>query len=135
MPQEINITIDNKLRREKRGINVYHHSTKGAHIISHESSLTIPLKTTGENDYLHISLVSGPGNLWQPCYINIPSWADFEFSTEVKVAITHFGAGTILKIQPGPPSWQLKMTRPAGVLPEPTIGKVTITDNEEQRRK
>ncbi|MCU0289222.1 MAG: hypothetical protein MUF15_22855 [Acidobacteria bacterium] len=42
---------------------VYHHSNRSAYIISHNSSISIPLRTSGEGDYLHISIVSGPGNL------------------------------------------------------------------------
>lgn len=115
MPEPIGITIENKLRKEKRGINVYHHATRSAHIISYNSSVTLPVETVGEDDYLHISVVSGPGNLWKDCLADLPSWADFELSTEGKVTLTHLGDRTQAKIPAGPPTWQLKITRPPGV--------------------
>jgi hypothetical protein len=111
----ITVTVQNKLKKEKRDLNVYHQSTRSAHIISHNSSITLPLRTIGEDDFLHISVVSGPGNLWQNCLIDLPSWANFEFSSEGKVTFTHSSDRTLLKIPPGPPKWELKMTRPAEV--------------------
>lgn len=115
MPEPIDITIENKLNKEKRGINVYHHATRSAHIISYDSSITLPFETDGEDDYLHISVVSGPGNLWKECFADLPVWADFELSTEGKVTLTHSENRTVLKIPPGPPTWQLKITRPSNV--------------------
>jgi hypothetical protein len=109
----ITITVQNKLKKEKRDLNVYHQSTRSAHIISHNSAITLPLRTVEEEDFLHISLVSGPGNLWKNCVVDLPSWAEFEFSSEGKVTLTHSGGRTLLKIPPGPPKWELKMTRPA----------------------
>ena len=113
---DIAITVENKLIKEKRDINVYHHSTRSAHIISHNSSITLPLKTVEKDDYLHISVVSGPGSLWKDCLIGLPSWANFEFASEGKLTLTHSDdpKRTLLKIPPGPPAWQLKMTRPNG---------------------
>ncbi len=113
---DITITVENKLIKEKRDINVYHHSTRSAHIISHNSSITLPLRIVGEGDYLHISVVSGPGSLWKDCLIDLPSWANFEFASEGKLTLTHSDdpKRTLLKIPPGPPAWQLKMTRPNG---------------------
>lgn len=130
MAETFDIKVENKLRKEKRGINVYHHSSSSAHIISFDSSIKIPLNTVEEDDYLHISVVSGPGNLWQACFIIIPSWADFEFSTEVKVALTHSGSRTTLKIQPGPPTWQLKMTRPTKSCSTQTADHIIIGDEK-----
>ncbi len=115
MPEAIGITIKNKLRKEKRGINVYHHATRSAHIISFDSSVTLPLETVGEDDYLHISVVSGPGNLWNDCSADLPSWANFELSTEGKVTLAHLDDRTWINIPPGPPTWELKITRPPGV--------------------
>lgn len=130
MAETFDIKVENKLRKEKRGINVYHHSSSSAHIISFDSSINIPLKTVEEDDYLHISVVSGPGNLWKACFIIIPSWADFEFSTEVKVTLTHSGSRNILKIQPGPPTWQLKMTRSGKSSSMQTPDRIIIADEE-----
>ena len=119
MPEEIEIKVENKLVIEKRDLNVYHYSTQSAHIISHNSSITLPLGSNGENDYLHISVVKGPGYLENNCLIDIPSWADFDFTSRESVtgiSITHSheqsGARTIVKIPPGPPAWGLKITRP-----------------------
>jgi len=119
MQEEIEITVENKLVTEKRDLNVYHHSTQSAHIISHNSSITLPLGTNLEKDYLHISVVKGPGYLEDNCLINLPSWADFDFTSKESVtgiSITHSheqsGGRIIVKIPPGPPSWELKITRP-----------------------
>lgn len=92
MPEEIEIKVENKLVIEKRDLNVYHHSTQSAHIISHNSSITLPLGTSGENDYLHISVVKGPGYLENNCLIDIPSWANFDFTCKESVtgiSVTH----------------------------------------------
>ena len=129
MTKEYEITVENKLRKDKRSINVYHHSTKGAHIISHNSSITLPLRTDGEDDYMHISVVRGPGNLWKDSLINLPSWVDFECSSERKITVTHSSERTLLKIPPGPPTWQLKMTRPNGSLEEQTPDHIIVSDN------
>jgi hypothetical protein len=115
MSQEPGITVKNKLIKEKRDINVYHQATRSAHIISRNSSITLPLETSQEEDYLHISVISGPGNLWKNCLIDLPSWADFEFFSEGKMAVTHSGDRMVLNIPPGPPTWQLKITRPNGL--------------------
>ncbi len=135
MAEEFDITIkvENKFINEKGYIyiNVYHQSTRSAHIVSHDSSITLPLRAVGENDYLHISVVSGSGNLWKACLINIPSWADFEFCAEGKVSITHLNddGRAILKIPPGPPTWELKMMRPTAALIGHTLDNVTIAYN------
>jgi hypothetical protein len=111
MAKEINITIENKLVMEKRDMNVYHHSTRSAHLISHDSSITLPLKPGIEDDCLHISIVSGPGKLEGNCVVNLPSWVDFELSSAGDATVAHLGERTVLKIPPGPAIWQLRMTR------------------------
>ena len=130
MAKEINITIENKLVMEKRDMNVYHHATRSAHLISHDSSITLPLKSELEDDYLHISIVSGPGHLEGRCVVNLPSWVDFEFSSEGKLTVAHTGDRTLLKIPPGPPQWQLKMTRSFSSLMNPSSDSVTIGDDQ-----
>jgi hypothetical protein len=112
MIKDVEITIKNKLVMEKRDINVYHHAGGSAHIISYNSSVTLPLRTVSEEDYLHISVISGPGNLKYDCVIDLPSWADFELTSEGSVTVTHSGDRTLAKIPPGPAAWMLKMTRP-----------------------
>lgn len=129
MTGEFDITVENKLIREKRDINVYHQSTRSAHIISRSSSITLPLRTVVEGDYLHISVVSDPGNLWKDCLINLPSSLDFEFSSEGKVTINHAieSERILVKIPPGPPKWQLKVTMANG-SPLKTPDHITIGD-------
>ena len=130
MPKEVNIIVENKLIKEKRDINVYHQSTRGAHIISRRSSITLPLKSVKEEDYLHISVIRGPGNLRKQCLLDLPSWADFELSSDSNTTLTHSGDRILLKIPPGPPTWQLKMTMPNGLSAmDPLNGDhVTIGD-------
>jgi hypothetical protein len=118
MPEEIEITVENKLVTEKRDLNVYHYSTQSAHIISCNSSITLPLGSNGDKDYLHISVVKGPGYLEKNCLINLPSWVDFDFTsrenvTGISIVHSHEQSSdrTILKIPPGPPAWELKITR------------------------
>jgi hypothetical protein len=129
MSGEYDITVENKLIKEKRDINVYHQSTRSAHIISRSSSITLPLKPVKEDDYLHISVVSGPGHLWKDCWIDLPSWMNFEFTLEGKGVINHWGDRTLLKIPPGPPTWQLKMTRPNLDTRMQTLVHITISDS------
>ena len=137
MPKECEIKVENKLKKEKRGINVYHKATKSAHIISYDSSIKIPLQTAAEGDFLHLSVVRGPGNLWNECFIILPSWADFEFSSEGTVFFSHSGDRIVVKVRPGPPNWQLKMIRSstssaiAGSADIVTITDERVTDNGE----
>jgi len=127
---EIEITVINKLTAEKRDLNVYHHSNRSAYMISHNSSITLPLKSSAEGDYLHLSIVSGPGNLEKDCLIDIPSWADFKYFSQGNLTVTHAGDGnrTFLEIPPGPPLWQLKITRANNLLNAPPSDQVTIGD-------
>ncbi len=133
MAKAFDITVENKLITEKRDINIYHHATRSAHIISHNSSITVPLAAVKEGDYLHISLVSGPGNLWSDCLIDLPTRTDFEFTSEGKLTFTHSGDRSLLKIPPGPPTWQLKIKRPPGVEIIQTSGFITIGDEEDKK--
>lgn len=130
MAKEINITIENKLVMEKRDMNVYHHSTRSAHMISHNNSITLPLRSSVEDDYLHISVVSGPGHLNNKSVLNLPTWADFEFSSEGKIIVVHSGDRTLLKIPPGPSTWQLKMTRSFTSVINSPSDRVTIGDDQ-----
>ena len=136
MKQEIEMTIQNKLAVGERDINVFHRSSRSAHIISHNSSVTLPLRNTGEKDYLFISVVKGPGYLWVDCVISLPAWVDFDFSSEGKLAVSHSGNAEriLLKIPPGPPTWELKISQPAGLpsttpLPVVPAEHVAISDN------
>lgn len=110
-------------------MNVYHHSTGSAHMISYDSSITLPLKPFIDDDYLHISLVSGPGRLEGNCFVNLPSWINFELSSAGDVTTAHSGERTLLKIPPGPPIWQLKITRSLSSLINQPSDHVTICDD------
>jgi hypothetical protein len=129
MAKEINVTIENKLLMEKRDMNVYHHSTRSAHMISHDSSITLPLKSDIEDDYLHISIVSGPGQLEGNCLVNLPSWVDFELSSVGDATIAHLGERILLKIPPGPAVWQLRMKRSLSSIVDQLLDRVIIGDD------
>jgi hypothetical protein len=132
MPKGIEITVRNKLVAEKRDLTVYHHSNRSAYMISHNSSITIPLGTVEDGDYLHLSVVSGPGSLEQDCWINIPSWFDFTISSIGNGDITNLGNRTLLRIPPGALVWQLKITRSSGSDNLPINNYVTIGDQENE---
>jgi hypothetical protein len=112
MKKMFNITVWNKLIKERRDINVYHHSRNSAHIISSNSSVTRGIMSKEADDFLHISVVSGPGYLKNYCILDVPSFLDFKFSLAGEVILFHMGERTLLKIPPGPPIWQLKMIIP-----------------------
>lgn len=131
MPQTFDITVENKIRKEKRDINVYHQFTGISHIVSYNNSITLPFRNAAEKDFLCISIVNDCGNLSQACFINLPSWAEFEFSSKVNVTMTFYGKRTVLKIPPGPVAWQMKLTKPEGLSSvDPLTGdKVTVGDS------
>jgi hypothetical protein len=108
--KEVDITVENKLGIDKREINVYHHARKNSHLISFNSTISTRLKTSAENDYIHISVGRGPGDLKNGCSIHIPSGLDFQFSSEGKVTITHTKTKTGITLPPGPPTWELKLS-------------------------
>lgn len=132
MAREINITIENKLVMEKRDMNVYHHSSRSAHMISYNNSIILPLRSVIEEDYLHVSIVSGPGHLKGESIVNLPSWIDFEFSSREDLIVTHSGGRTLLKIPPGPPVWQIKMTRSPSSPNDQIEDRVTIADGHQE---
>ncbi|UCH92760.1 MAG: hypothetical protein JSV88_21025 [Candidatus Aminicenantes bacterium] len=134
MSKGIEITVRNQLVTEKRSLNVYHHSSRSAYMISHGNSITIPLETSEDVDYLHLSIVSGPGSMEKDCWLYIPSWCDFTISSIGNGDLTHSGDRMLLKIPPGPPVWQLKITRPIGSLTMQPPDHVTIGDGESVAR-
>ena len=99
-------------------------------MISHGNSITIPLRTVEESDYLHLSIVSGPGSMEKDCWINLPSWCNFNVSGLGNGDLTHSGNRTLLNIPPGPPVWQLKIMRPSGHMNTPIEDYIIIGDNE-----
>jgi hypothetical protein len=130
MPEGIHITVRNKLITEKRDLNVYHHAKRSAYMISHGNSITITLGTIEEDDYLHLSIVSGPGRLDEDCWLDIPSWCDFTVSSLGNGDLTHSGDRTLLRIPPGPPLWQLKITRSSGHVNTQIDDYIMIGDSE-----
>jgi hypothetical protein len=130
MVKVINISVENRLILEKRDMNVYHHASRSAHMISYNNSITVPLRADIEEDYLHISIVSGPGHLKNRSVVNLPSWLDFEFLSEGKITVNHANDRTLLIIPPGFPSWQLRMTRSISGRPNPPPDRVTIGDDQ-----
>jgi hypothetical protein len=130
MTKDMNMIIQNKLALEKRDLNIYHHSTHSAHLISYHRSITLPLGSVETGDYLHISLVSGPGPLKRDCRIDLPLWVDFEFSLDGKVTVIHPGDTQRIRliISPGPLTWQLRVTRSDGSRFLPPADHVTISD-------
>ena len=129
MSEEVDIIVENQFIIEKRDINIYHHSTGSAHIISQNSSITLPLREVGQGDYLHISVVSGPGDLEYDCWVYLPSRLDFQFSSTGNVTtfvFTHHGDRSLLKIPPGQPTWQLKLTRPTNLSSNSRLNKDNV---------
>jgi hypothetical protein len=118
MTGHIDIRIENKLAEEKRDINVFHQSSCSAHLISHNSSVTIPLGVPDNNsdDYLHISVVKGQGYLWKDCIIDLPSYVNFDFFSLGNLTLRRTGDSNriLLRIPPGPPNWELKITGSSG---------------------
>ncbi len=131
MTTAIDINVENKLVKEKRHINVYHHATRGAHIISHNGAISLPLGTKQDDDYLHISITRGPGNMWKPCILDLPNWADFELSSEGTVTLNHFHDHISITIPAGPPNWQLKITRNENMIEN---GRVNKTESANYNR-
>jgi len=99
-------------------------------MISHDSSVTVPLRSVIEDDYLHISVVGGPGRLEGNCVVNLPSWLDFELSSAADATVAHSGDRVLLKIPPGLPTWQIKMTRSLSSLINGSSDRVTIGDDQ-----
>ncbi len=129
----IDITVQNRLVKEKRDINVYHHANRSAHIISSNSSLTRGIKPAEADDYLHISVVSGPGHLRHYCVLDLPAFLDFRFSLIGEATLLHQGGRTLLRIPPGPPTWELKMTIPSQspfIRPR-TEDYITVADDDQ----
>jgi hypothetical protein len=113
-------------------MNVYHHALKSTHMISHNSSITLPLMPVVANDYIYISLVSGPGHIKNKCLVNLPSWLDFEFLAAAgKVKVTRSRRRTLVKIPPGLPDWEIKLTCPFSLFNR-RRGRVTVSEDPQE---
>ncbi len=121
------MTIQNNFSTEPRTLNVYHHAAGSAHMISHNSSVTLPLHSLSQGDYLYIAVVGGPGPLRNPSVIDIPAWADFELIPGGELTLVHHCRRILLNIPPGQPNWQLKLKQAADTDKRST-DSVTIGD-------
>ncbi len=129
MPEIMNIVVVNNLCHEKRDLIIYHHSTRGTHIISHGSRFSLPFKTgIHEGDYLLVSVNRGPGDLWDDCVVNVPSWLGFDITAQRRVSVAHGGSRTLVVIPPGPPNWELKLLQSNENFPNCSQIEVTIGD-------
>jgi hypothetical protein len=130
MTEEIEMEVRNSLFNEKRDLNVYHHSPRGAYMISYGNSIKVPLATKESGDYVHLSVVSGPGSLEKESWLDLPSWCDFSISGLGNGDFSHSGGRTLVRIPPGPPVWQVKITRPPANDHQNTGNYVTIGDKD-----
>jgi hypothetical protein len=131
MKKTIDILFENKLVNEKRDMNVYHRGTRGTHFISHGGSVTISLQTLNKEDYINLSVATGPGYMERRNIVDLPSWLNYEFLSEGKFGANHSGNRTLLKIPAGLPEWKLKLTLPAAHL-NPSASRVTISDDQDE---
>lgn len=129
MSEGIEITVYNKLIAEQRDLSVYHHSGRSANMISYSSSIKLPLGTVEEGDYLFISVVRGPGNLKQECVVDLPDWLDFSFSSVCDGVVRRSGERTLLTVPPGPPIWQVKVTRSPTSAVAPESDYIAVGDS------
>lgn len=129
MLKEIKLIIENKLVLEKRDLNVYCHAARSSHIISFNSSITLPLKSYEENDYLYLSPISGPGDTKNGCTVSLPFWIDFEFyNLSTNITLSRLQNILLLHLPPGFSGWELKLTHmnfPFYKLPN----RITIIEN------
>lgn len=108
----IELKIHNKMIGEKRDLNIYHNHDRGAYMISRNNYVNLKLHNIDENDFLYISIVSGPGAMTKDCWINLPSWCFCSFSSMCNADICLSGQRFMVRIPPGPPVWQLKICSP-----------------------
>lgn len=78
----IKILLQNRLTFEKRDIYIYHHKSKGSHLISHGNAVSIQLQSVLEGDCITLSIVAGPGNLERKNIVELPEWMKYEFLSE-----------------------------------------------------
>ena len=130
MPVGIDIIVKNRLVAERRDLNVYHYGSRSAYMISCGNAVSICLGRDGEGDYLHVSVVSGPGSLEGDCWLDVPGWCDFSVSCLGSGELVHSGGRTLLRIPAGPPLWQLKVMRPDEQVNTPVEDHITIGDRQ-----
>jgi len=108
MTKEREIIIQNKLIAENCDINIYHCQSGSAHLISCSSTVKFMLSCL-EDDFLHISLVRGQGNLEHTFHFYLPQWIDFDFYHIQGLSLKNYGTMYILKVPPGIPGWELRV--------------------------
>ena len=121
MTKTVDLTICNRLIKERRDLNVYHHSKRSSHIISCNNSLTRPVKPVEADDYLHISVARGPGYLTDYCVLDLPAFMDFKISLTGEATVFHSVNGSFA-IRQGP--WKLIMCGGSGGWSHPTPKEV-----------
>ncbi len=131
MERKIELKFENKLLTGKRDLNIYHRDHRGTHLISCGSTVSIPLKTISEEDYINLSVAVGPGYMEHQSVVDLPSWLDYEVLSEGRFGASRCGDRTRLKFPAGLPEWTLKITLSTcqcGVFSE----RVIINDGNEQ---
>lgn len=137
VPVTMPVTIRNKLLKDRRDIHVYHHSTRGAHIISRGHSLDIALLDKDSGDYVHISAGGAGGRPGHDCRITIPRELDLEFSSQGDFTLNHPPEkdrnNTRLILPPGTAKWELtlawSMKNSHATTPGPERECILVIDN------
>ncbi len=128
MFKEINITVENNLVMEKKDLNIYHHATRSAHMICFESSVTLPLKSACKDDYLTISVAPGYFRHEKDHFVDLPSWGDVECCTGEISAVLNSQNRTRVRIPPGKPMWQLRISRADMSSHQLTAARIFVSD-------
>ena len=124
------INFKNNLVMEKRDMNIYHHKSKGVHLISHGSSINISLQSLLKDDYIYLSIIAGSGKLERKHTVQLPAWMNYEFVSEGKFVAQHVDDYVCLNIPAAHPEWKMKLSCPnsRNYL---DIDQVTISDQDE----
>ncbi len=75
-------------------------------------------------------MVGSDRKIGNDCWLDIPSWCDFTVSSLGNGDLIHSGDRTLLRIPPGLPVWQLKITRSSGHVHAPIEDYITIGNGE-----
>ncbi len=130
MPQQIEITVMNRLLSEKRSLNGYIHAGKSAYIISPGNGKTVRLSSHRSGDYLHLSIAGSPGDFAEDCWINLPSQLNFSLSNMGNAAVVQTGRRTLIKIPPGPLLWQLKISCMDDNIRQNATSRIIVGDSK-----
>lgn len=112
------IVISNKLEKEKRDLTMYINTVKESHLVSANSSRIWRAKPGAADDFLHIAVAPGPGQLKSTWILDIPSYLNVKFRSSGEFVLFHSEERTELRIPPGPPDWQIRLTvSPRAAMP------------------